>query len=329
MKRAHLIFLSLILVIVISGCAGKQEVLPQPPSGEVSVYKGFWMPTAFYYPHDTHSMTDEKLAKDVGANIVSLGPTVKINVNGEVKYAEPFSSNNVEQQLATLVKKYYEAGIRIHLVLELFYQEEFTQGGGEPQPIPEAVATKQGFLDNYNLIVEDMAELAEKYQVEMFSPMNEPDYKLGAKTSSGWGQEILPIIRENYNGKVVFKGSLHHNLNENINFKGYDAIGFSITPSGMGVGGYEQEAANTIQKILDWAERDSVSEVIVTEFGVWGGASSFDENTKITAHKIIFEQGKGKLKGFIVFDPPADQGWSLKQNNQLLEEIKRQFTEVL
>jgi len=29
-----------------------------------------------------------------------------------------------------------------------------------------------------------MAKLAEKYQVEMFSPMNEPDYKFGAKTSS-------------------------------------------------------------------------------------------------------------------------------------------------
>jgi hypothetical protein len=326
MKRIVLI---LILLIFLSGCAGKQEeVLPQPPSGEVSVYKGFWMPTAFYYPHDGQSMTDEKLAKDVGANIVGLGPTVKINAKGEVKYAEPFSSDNVEKQLAILAKKYYEAGIRIHLVVEVFYEEEFTQKGGEPQPIPRAVATKQGFLDKYDLIVEDMAVLAEKYQVEMFSPMNEPDYKLGAETSSEWGQRILPIVRRNYNGKVVFKGSLSHDLDDAISFKGYDAIGFSSSPGGGGIEGYEQEAVSAIQKILGWAQRDGVPEVIATEFGTWSEASRFDENTKITAHRIIFQQGKGKLKGFMVFDPPPDQGWSLKQSPELLEEIKAWFKEL-
>ena len=158
--------------------------------------------------------------------------------------------------------------------------------------------------------------------------MNEPDYKLGAKTSSEWGQEILPIIRENYNGKVVFKGSLAHDLDYDINFKGYDAIGFSISPEGEGVEGYEQRAVNVIQKVIGWAERDNVLEVIVTEFGVWGGASRFDEDTKITAHKIIFEQGKGKLKGFIVFDPPPGQGWSLKQSPKLLDEIKAEFRNI-
>ena len=192
-----------------------------------------------------------------------------------------------------------------------------------------AVAAKQGFLDKYNLIVEDVSRLAEKYQVEMFSPMNEPDYKIGAKTSSEWGQKILPIVRKNYNGKVVFKGSLAHDSEDDINFKGYDSIGFSISPEGRGIEGYEQRAVSVMQKILGWAERDNVPEVIVTEFGVWGGASGFDEDTKITAHKIIFEQGQGKLKGFIVFDPPSDQGWSLKQNPKLLEEIKIWFKEKL
>ena len=138
----------------------------------------------------------------------------------------------------------------------------------------------------------------------------------------------MPIVRKNYNGKVVFKGSLAHDLDDDINFKGYDAIGFSISPEGS-IEGYEQRAVSIIQKILGWAERDDVPEVIAKEFGVWGGASRFDENTKITAHKIIFEQGQGKLKGFIVFDPPSDQGWSLKQSPNLLEEIKKKFTEIL
>jgi len=332
MKTKILIILIALVALGIGGFFVYQnifkETIPQPPSDTVSVYKGFWMPVAFMSDTE-HTMSDVNTLKDVGANIVGLGPTVKININGEVKYAEPFSSDNIEQQLATLVKKYYEVGIRIHLVIELFYEEEFTRGGGEPKPIPIAVATKEGFLDKYNLIVEDMALLAEKYRVEMFSPMNEPDYKLGAKTSSEWGQKILPIVRKNYNGKVVFKGSLAHDLDDDINFKGYDAIGFSISPEGRGIEGYEQKAVSIIQKILGWVERDDVPGVIATEFGVWGGASGFDENTKITAHKIIFEQGQGKLKGFIVFDPPSDQGWSLKQSPNLLEEIKKEFTEIL
>jgi len=55
----------------------------------------------------------------------------------------------------------------------------------------------------------------------------------------------------------VFKGSLAHDLDD-INFKGYDSIGFSISPEGNDIEEYEQRVVSVIQKILSWAERDNV-----------------------------------------------------------------------
>ncbi len=309
-----------------NGEAAKKEAVLQPPTGPVSVYKGFWMPTAVYYPYDGQTMTDVESVKESGANIVSFGPTVKINSGGGVMYSQPFASlEDVDGQLSKLIEKYYGAGIRVQLAIEVFYEQEFTARGGEPQPIPRPAAEQEGFLDNFNLVVEDMAKLAEKYKVEMFSPMNEPDRKLGAKTASEWGQKILPAIKKHYSGKVVFKGDLSAGAGKDIDFSGYDAIGFSITPRGGPISGYRKEASDLISSALGWASRDSVPEVIATEFGVWGGASGFDDATKAEAYRIVFEEGKGKLKGFIAFDPPQDQGWSLKQSQKVLEEIKAGF----
>ncbi|MDD5072056.1 MAG: hypothetical protein PHQ42_04985, partial [Patescibacteria group bacterium] len=65
--------------------------LPAPPSGAVSVYKGFWMPSGFYYDYKSQSMSDPEDLKDAGANIASIAPNVKINSRGEVKFDAPFS----------------------------------------------------------------------------------------------------------------------------------------------------------------------------------------------------------------------------------------------
>lgn len=328
-KEVIVIAVLLLAVIVIIGGfvlkrPGKEEPLPEPPTGEVLVYKGFWMPAAFYYPYDSHTMTDAKLAKETGANIVSLGPTIKINSRGEVKYAEPWDSNRVDGQLKKLAKMYYDEGIRLHVVIEIYYEEEFSSEGGEPSPIPRDIASKQGFLDKFNLILEEMAGFAEKYHAEMFSPMNEVDYKLGSATASAWSQEILPRIKKNYNGKVVFKGELFREEDsDRIDFAGYDVIGCSMSPREY-MSDFENDVSSMITKMQSWAARDNVPEIMITEFGIWGGSVGLDDETKALVHKIVFEKGQGKVKGFIVFDPPADQGWSLK-GTKSLEEITTGF----
>lgn len=211
---------------------GQLGKTPEPPTTAVSVYKGFWSPVLFL-DESWQSLTDEKLLKELGVNTMSFGPTVKINARGETMFSGPFGTiEDVEERLAQLAKRYYQAGIRISLAIETFYEAEFTpRGGGEPKPFPQEVVSQPGFFDQYNQVVEEMAQLAEKYQVEIFIPMNEPDYKFGQKIASDWGQVILPRVKKHYQGKVLFKAT-YLGKPIDINFKGYDVIGVDITPGG-------------------------------------------------------------------------------------------------
>lgn len=304
--------------------------LPEPPSGKVSVYKGFWMPCSFYYEHDCQTMSDPQDLKAAGANIASIAPNVKINSHGEAKFETPF--DYVEKSLDYWARKYYEKGIRISLVIEVTYEKEFTErSSGEPQPIPKDIAGKPGFLNQYNEIVAKVAQLAEKYKVEMFSPMNEPDLKLGEATASSWGQAILPEVEKDYHGKILWKAAGSDANQEEINFSGYDIIGFDPTPGGgdpaSSLASYHNQLKEMISFAKARAQKYKVPEVMITEFGVWGGAVSFSEANKALAHQIVFEEGQGKVSGFIALDPPPDLDRGLK-GTKSLEKITEWFKKL-
>ena len=302
---------------------------PEPPAGEVSVYKGFWMPCAFL-SDDCQPMSDVNLHKEIGSNIVLLGPNLKINSNGDAQFDVPMAY--LEKRMNELANRFYKDGIRIGLVIETLYVRDFTETtpAGGPGAFPTTAVNKPGFLDNYNKMVEEIAQLAEKYHVEMFSPMNEPDLKLGEEACSKWGQEVLPLVKKHYHGKVLYKTAFYKLSDQGVDFKGYDIIGMDPSPGGgpTALSDYSKEMEQMLSKALDFAKRDKVSSVMYTEFGVWGGALSLSEEDKALAHRIIFEQGKGKVKGFIALDPPPDLDRSIK-GTKTFEEIKLWFKEKL
>lgn len=287
-----------------------QKTIPvsKPPSGEPAVYKGFWMPCGFF-GGNCQTMTDVKRLKSVSANIAFLAPTIKINSRGEIQTDAPL--DYMGERLAEYAKKYYAAGIRLGIAIELYYEQEFKgRGSGEPGSIPAEVAQQAGFLDAYNGAVAKIAQQAQKYGVEIFSPMNEPDLKLGEAVASRWGQEILPTVKKYYKGKILWKAAGGALDKYDTNFKGYDIIGFDPTPGG---GPFEQamtQYRTSLANLLDIAQaraaRDSVKYVMITEFGTWGGAIQFTEEQKVIAHRVVFELGQGKVKGFIALDPPSD-----------------------
>ncbi len=300
---------------------------PKPPSGKVSLYKGFWMPAAFFYDHKGQSMSDAKDLVAAGANIASIAPMIRINSKGEVKFDAPF--DYMEQAIAYWAKNYYEKGIRISLVIEVGYQEDLNDKPNRaPEGIPAAIASRPGYLDEYNKIVIEVAKLAEKYHVEMFSPMNEPDLKLGSATASKWGQEILPEVKKYYHGKVLWKAAGSGSEQANINFSGYDILGFDPTPGGgeaaTALAQYRIQLRRMIELAKERAQKYKVPEVMITEFGVWGGALKFSEENKMLAHRIVFEEGQGKVSGFIALDPPSDLDRGLLGTSSL-EEITKWF----
>ncbi len=299
----------------------------KPPAGKISVYKGFWMPCSFM-DDSCQPMNDPKLLRTAGANIVGIAPNIMINDKGEIK-ALPL--DYLDQRLNELTERYYKADIRVFMSPELDYTTDLnSRSGGAPQPIPKDVASRPGFTDKYSLLVEDLAKLAEKYQFEFFSPLNEADMKLGNAVASKWGQEMLPKIKDKYKGKVLWKVGLGVDPQiQQINFRGYDILGIDFTaPPGaedQSLSSFPAIVTRAIENAKKIVNRDTVPEVILAEVGVWGGAINFSEEAKARIHQIIFEQGKDRVSGFIILDPPPDLGgWTIK-NSQSLEEIKTWF----
>lgn len=303
---------------------------PRPPSQKVTLYKGFWMPCSFMDDR-CQPMNDVNLLKEMGVNLIGIAPNIKINPKGEI---DIWPLDYTEKRLNEILTRYYAVGIRVFISPELDYTEDFkSRSQGEPRPIPKNVAAQPGFMDKYDEFIVALAKLAQKYQVEFFSPLNEPDMKLGVNVASGWGQQILPKIKENYQGKTMWKvGMAYGGEIQKINFVGYDAVGIDFTAGGgsesQALANYPQMVDQMIDGALGVAKRDNVPTVMLTEVGVWGGAIQFSEAGKTKVHEIILEQGQGKVTGFVFLDQPPDLRWSLK-NTPSMEIIKTWFTQKL
>jgi hypothetical protein len=166
----------------------------------------------------------------------------------------------------------------------------------------------------------------------MFAPINEFDYALGVNRSSDWGQEILPKIKEKYHGKIVWKGALNYGRVEdfNINFKGYDFIGSTILVGDNDFDSFRNNTKKQIDTIRNFAERDGVKGVMITEFGiaVKENKKYLSEEDYVKSFQIIFEEGNGKISGYFVTDMPDFLGPPLR-GSQREESIKEWYRERL
>jgi len=206
------------------------------------------------------------------------------------------------------------------------YKKEFSKPGedwaGEPVELPKEIVEKPGYLDKLSIVVADMAKIAQKYHIEMFAPMGEPENLFGVKVAFSWNQEILPKIRKNYQGKIFYKGDLHKGEGDNLNFKGYDVLGIMPHPAPP------PTDLEELRKVIDfnmdrgltWAKRDGVPEIVVAEHGFKGR----NEMWPAEDIGIVLEEGRKKLNGVYLSEPIPTV---LKTSNgeQIVEEMKRWF----
>ena len=278
-----------------------------PPETEVQIYKGAWLPLVF--PNSFARM------KDMGMN------TVFFQGFGDPPFL-PFEKEFMVANIQTA----HRNGLKVVLTI----------GFIPPYPKPWEVDTEA-----LNSKIIEYARLAEKYGIEFFAPLNEPDCIFWENTAR-WGQEILPRIREVYHGEVIWKGSISDHIDQMLSgewptdFSGYDYIGFSITPhEGMMLEEYPQFVDNVLDTVLSFAERDNVKGVMVTEFGAWDWGPGHSEEEVARAFEIVFERGENKVVGFFALDPPfgmgapgtGEQGWAIR--GKIEEVIRRWYTEIL
>jgi hypothetical protein len=290
--------------------------IPVAPKDKVTTYKGLW--SGPFYPEEyTGIKIDPGKDKALGVNIVMLHPGFEINSKGEVRYPPDFPTyEDVDARIGELATKFYQAKIHVGLGVTLTYKEKFSEGqkgemwAGEPQPFPREVVEKPGYLDEFNQVVGDMAKIAEKYHVYLFTPAGEIERLWGMNVAPSWIQKIVPIVRKNYSGKLYYKGDLHNGEGDNLNFKGYDILGIVNNPVSSKTSLEETRKiyVSDMERGLAWAKRDGVPEVVISEYGYLG------DNKMESAARIglILEEGNQRLNGVFVSIPEP----AIAQSNQ-------------
>lgn len=176
-------------------------------------------------------------------------------------------------------------------------------------------------LETLNSDIVELAKSAQRWGVEFFAPLNEPENIFG-KDTERWAQEILPRIKRVYHGEVIWKGG---DLRGD-GLSGYDYIGFRIRlPGDMTPEEYSRHVDGQLDTALGFcAEIDSCKGVMVTEFGTREEIPGMHSEEDIAgAHEIVLERGKGKAVGFFYFDevPGVFGKWET--------EISRWYKEIL
>ncbi len=303
--------------------------VPTPPKDKITYYKGIWAGPWFYPDEYTGQTLDAGKYRTWGVNIIMIGPGFEINSRGDVRYPPDFPTyEDMDARIGELTTKFYEANVHVGLTLILTYKAEFSDGqkgekwAGEPQPFPKDIVEQPGYLDKFNTVVEDMAKIAQKYHIEMFSPEGEPDGIFGMNVAPAWAQKVVPLVKKHYKGKLYYKGDLHNGEGDRMNFKGYDVLGFVNTPVSFNASIEETRKTYVadMQRAVGWAKRDGIGEVVVSEYGYLG------ENKMESAARIglVLEEGSKKLNGVFLSEP---LGAILKttQGDQIVQQMKQWF----
>jgi len=332
-KGLKLKILIILMILVGLGIGGffvwKKVFVP------TAVYKGIWPPLLFFEDPNYLASNIPKL-KDMGINTVFLVAFPPFTEQGLEKVEEVFGSELMErvkelipieeQIVIDNIQTAHRNGLKVALTV------------GDI-PAPESVD-----IETINSRIGEVARLAEEYDVELFTPLNEPDMP----NTGRWRQEILHRIKEVYHGEVSWNGAgvglpSDKELNDEFfreiaeqppgDYVGYDYIGFGsqLMPD-QTLEEYSEYVEKSIDYMLAQAERDGCKGVIITEFGALIEIS-LSEEEMARAFEIVLEKGKDKVSGFFVFRINFLEvnvpGVFFKENLKTQEVIKRYFTEIL
>lgn len=158
-----------------------------------------------------------------------IGPGFEMDKNGDVRYPPDFPTyEDVDARVGELATKYYSTNLQVGITMAVTYKEKFSTGSekwvGVPQPFPKEVVKKPGYFNKHNKVTEDMAKIAEKYHIYMFSPPGEAEAIFGMDVAPAWVQQAAPLIKKHYTGKLYYKGALASGEGDRMNFKGYNVL---------------------------------------------------------------------------------------------------------
>ena len=187
-------------------------------------------------------------------NTLSFGPNYPYDEEGNIKPLFPLQ----KQLYIFFIQTAHRKGFRVFLVPLTW--GPFTRG--EPR-------NKTLFFDQATRMNLEWADIAEKYGVELYAPMNEPSIAVSDKEAlNKWAHEVTPKIRERYSGILVYKAAPAEWGFDN-DYRGYDYVGLDIYPGDEeSLEGFRGRVRAHIEKGLEYAKRDGAKGVMFSEIGV-------------------------------------------------------------
>lgn len=293
--------------------------IPKEPGDYERIEQEYWFGAlTFQMTPGKQTLLEPEQFYDLHMNTISLRFLLPFDYTGGSKY--PYERPNLYYasledsicQMGNTIHDLKEAGFSIILSGEPHYYsyEEWIElhpdydGDYHSIDILENEEMIDQFIIDMDESMKQMTDMAEKYHVEIVSPISEADRYFGAARSDEFQQNILPIISD-YSGELLWQvygeelrePDLLPNAHQ-IDFSGYDILGFSI----IGCDGTRLEWDWYIDTLMEWGTEDNVPSIMVSELGCVREPNSIENAISNFDH--WYEKTKPYSDGFIALDTP-------------------------
>ncbi len=263
----------------------------------ISYLKGIWPAPG---TEDIVLEKESNKLKNMGVNVFPISVLFNIYQDGSIKLLNTKEwEGKGKIEYTERIRKAHEKGFAVFLELDPVYVgKNDYKGGIQSTKIPEKI--KQKFIENFEGIVLEWGEIAEKEKVEFFSPINEPnsEISLGNELSIKFIEKILPLIKEKFKGEIVIKFAEAgpKNISKYGTIKGYDYLAIDVYAMGVSEKEFEEYLNQIIKESLEKVEKYNLKGFIFGELGV----EPKDESFQASVFQRIFEKTWNKTKGYLI-----------------------------
>lgn len=257
-----------------------------------------------------HSETSGSLKKDIhrmkemGVNIIAVRPQYCVKRNGTISLilTGPLRLLDPEREYINNIRVAHQNGLAVFLELNTI------------NPLPDCymteVADKERFIQDFIPESVRWAKIAEKEQVELFSPLNESNMVIGREKGYEWNRRVLPEVKKNYTGDMVLK--LAEDNSPVTDCFGYDYLAFDVFPGEIEE--WKPYVNKVVENMRDLVGRYNLKGAFLGEVGspIQGdpydrankliAGKIVDENIQAEVFRILFSESWDKIKGYFILE---------------------------
>jgi len=250
-----------------------------------------------------------KKLKELNVNGIRICPLYSILSDGGFKEDVP------EFLVINLIRKAHQAGLAVFLEVNFAGPPGDDEFGGFPH------LTEPFFVEKIYDIASHWAKIAEKENVEFYSPLNEPNATFADENLVGQWIKKSQDLRSFFSGNLVLKFA---DIGpESVgNISGYDYLAFDIMWGGARYDELRNYLNIAIDKADDLKEKYNLKGFFFGELGAERSMVSKDVQAGI--FKTIFQETWGKVDGYC-FLGWSDLEFKFKDNEAAKEIIKNWY----